>query len=80
MSNNDRFPALRDAIDKLGGIVQFSKTLGVTHQAVYYWFSKGWVPFERAVAIERLSGVDRNDLVKPSIAEALKAASINDVL
>lgn len=80
MTNNDRLPALREAVDRLGGIVAFSKTLGVRHQAVYYWFAKGWVPLERAVLIERLTGVDRNQLVKPSIAEALQAAAVNDVL
>lgn len=80
MKNNDRLPALRDAIDKAGGIVAFSKVLDVRHQAVYAWFSKGWVPLERAVVIERLTGVDRNLLVKPSVAEALRLAAVNDVL
>ena len=80
MNNNERFPALREAIDKVGGIVKFAAALGVTHQAVYAWFSKGWMPLERAVVVERLSGVDRLKLVKPSIAQALGEADINDVL
>tara|TARA_R110000868_G_scaffold19939_5_gene85023 strand:- start:589 stop:831 length:243 start_codon:yes stop_codon:yes gene_type:complete len=80
VKNNQRLPALRDAVNKLGGIVEFSKALDVTHQAVYYWFAKGWVPLERAVLIERLTGVDRNFLVKPSVAEALQAAAVNDIL
>lgn len=80
MNNNERFPALREAIDKAGGIVKFAAAIGVTHQAVYAWFSKGWMPLERAVMVERLSGVDRLRLVKPSIAQALEAASVNDVL
>lgn len=80
MKNNERLPALRDAVDKAGGIVKFAAAVGVTHQAVYAWFAKGWVPLERAVLVERLTGVDRFKLVKPSIAEALQAADINDVL
>lgn len=80
MKNNERFPALREAIDKVGGIVKFAASVGVTHQAVYAWFSKGWMPLERAVVVERLSGVDRLKLVKPSIADALAAAAVNDVL
>lgn len=80
MTNNERLPALREAIDKLGGIIAFSRQLGVKHQAVYAWFRKGWVPLERAVVIERLTGVDRTLLVKPSVAEALGTAAVNDVL
>lgn len=80
MTNNERLPALREAIDKLGGIVKFAERVGVSHQAVYAWFGKGWVPLERAVVIERLTGVDRHKLVKPSVAEALEAAAANDVL
>ena len=80
MKNNERFPALREAIDKAGGIVKFAAAVGVTHQAVYAWFRKGWMPLERAVVVERLTGVDRLLLVKPSIAQALDAAAINDVL
>jgi hypothetical protein len=80
VKNKERLPALNDAIVKLGGIGTFSETIGVTHQAVYAWFKKGWVPLERAVVIERLTGVDRFALVKPSVAEALEAAAANDVL
>ena len=80
MTNNERLPALREAIDKLGGVVSFANAIGVTHQAVYYWFRKGWVPLERAVVIERLTGVSRAQLVKQSVAEALETAAANDVL
>lgn len=80
MNNNQRFPALREAINNVGGIVKFAAAAGVTHQAVYAWFSKGWMPLERAVVVERLSGVDRMRLVKPSLAQALEAAAVNDVL
>jgi DNA-binding transcriptional regulator YdaS (Cro superfamily) len=79
-SNNQRFPALREAIDKAGGITAFAKELGVRHQAVYFWFSKGYVPLKRAVTIERMTGVSRFQLVEPSVAEALHEAAANDVL
>lgn len=80
MKNNERLPALRDAIDKLGGIGAFSEEMGVKHQAVYAWFSKGYVPLERAVRIERLTGVDLHKLVKPEVSEALHNAAANAVL
>ena len=80
MKNNERLPALREAIDRAGGIVKFAAALGLTHQAVYAWFNKGWVPLERAVQVERMTSVSRNKLIKPSIVEALQAADINDVL
>lgn len=77
---NDTFPLLRSAIETGGGIKPFSASLGVTHQAVYAWCSKGWVPFERAVEIERLTGAPRAQLIKPSLARALGIADQNDVL
>lgn len=80
MTNNERLPALRVAIERLGGIVAFSQALGVKHQAVYAWFKKGYVPLERAVEIERLTNIDHRHLVKASVAEALEKVAANSVL
>lgn len=72
--------ALRSAIDAGGGIVQFAKTLGVRHQAVYHWQRKGYMPFERAAEVERRWGVPHRLLVKPSVVSALESVSAADLL
>jgi hypothetical protein len=66
---------LNTAIRDAGGIKPFCAALGVTHQAVYSWKKRGWVPIERAVQIERKFGVFTDYLIKPSTREAL--ASLN---
>lgn len=80
MTNNEKLPALREAIDRGGGILAFAEALGVTHQAVYSWFRKGGVPLERAIAIEALTRVPRAQLIRPSLARALETADQLDVL
>lgn len=72
--------ALRAAIDAGGGIVQFAKTLGVRHQAVYHWQRKGYMPLERAAEIERRWGIPHRLLVKRSVAHALETVSAADLL
>jgi DNA-binding phage protein len=80
MTNNEKLPHLRDAIDRGGGIMAFAKALGVKHQAVYAWFRAGGVPLERAIQIEALTKVPRTKLIKPSLARALQVADQLDVL
>lgn len=72
--------ALRSAIDAGGGIVQFAKTLGVRHQAVYHWQRKGYMPFERAAEVERRWGIPHRLLVKPSVVSALDTVAAADLL
>lgn len=68
---SDFIAAIDEAVEAGGGIVAFSRKLGLTHQAVYHWRRKGWAPVKRAVEIEALFGVDRNRLMEPRLAEAL---------
>ena len=65
--------AIREAIDRAGGIIKFCKVMGVTHQAVYGWRKRGWVPPERPVVIEAVFRIDRRRLMKPSLVAALYA-------
>lgn len=57
------------AIHRAGSRNNFAMTLEppVSVQAVCQWVKRGWVPPARAMEIERLYGVDRAYLVKPSL-------------
>lgn len=67
-----RIAALNKAIEATGGIVKFCAEHGVTHQAVYAWKRRGSVPLDRAIEIERVSGVPAVDLIEPKMAEAAR--------
>jgi len=62
---------LNAAIANAGGIFAFARKLGITHQAVYHWKRRGWVPLERAVEIEQHFHVPAGSLIKPLLREAL---------
>jgi DNA-binding transcriptional regulator YiaG len=66
--------ALELAISRAGGIIAFSRALGVTHQAVSAWRKRCHVPPQRALAIEALFGVDRFSLIQPELSLAFRAA------
>jgi transposase-like protein len=71
----NRIDAINRAIAKGGGIVRFARSMGVSHQAVYAWKRRGWVPVEKAVVIEAAYGVPRDDLMSPDLVRALAAPS-----
>jgi hypothetical protein len=71
----DRVATINLAIAKGGGIVRFAKSMGVSHQAVYAWKRRGWVPVEKAVVIEGAYGIPRDDLMSPDLVRALAAPS-----
>lgn len=75
-----RRAAIREAIDKAGGIVAFRKALGVTHQGVYYWIKVGRVPIEKALEIEDKFGIPRIDLIDARFAAALQAPAATDLV
>lgn len=64
--------ALERAIVRMGGIVRFAKTLGVTNQAVTQWRKRKCVPLTRAVQIEQECGIPREELVTGSYVKALR--------
>lgn len=67
----ERVEAIDLAIERAGGILKFCKVMGVTHQAVYSWRKRGWVPPERAVVIEAIFKIDRNQLMNPDLLRAI---------
>ena len=67
MTSNPQLASLQTAIDRAGGLLKFCGQMGVTHQAVGAWRKRGYVPPERALAIESHYGVPRLDLVSPIV-------------
>ena len=59
---------IKKAIEMAGGANALAAKLGVTHQAVYVWLRKGWVPSQRALQIEHLFDIPRAELFKPELA------------
>jgi transposase-like protein len=70
-TKEDRVAAIDEAVKRGGGIVAFSRRMGVTHQAIYNWRNRGWAPLQRAIAIEAIFGINRYETMDPSAARAL---------
>jgi transposase-like protein len=66
-----RIAAIKDAVQRGGGIVKFAKAMGISHQAVYHWYRRGWVPLHRAVTMEALFGVPSTAVMDPAVLRAL---------
>jgi transposase-like protein len=73
-TKEDRVAAIDEAVKRGGGIVAFSRRMGVTHQAIYNWRNRGWAPLQRAIAIEAIFGINRYETMEPSAARALIAS------
>lgn len=54
---------IKEAADKVGGIVAMSKALGLSRGAVSQW---DCVPLKRVVDVEKLTGVSR-ELLRPDV-------------
>ena len=65
------------AIDLAGGACALAHNLGVTHQAIYTWAKRGWVPMQRAVQIEQTYNIPRAELLKPEIVAIFIAPIAN---
>lgn len=70
-TKEERIAALDDAIERGGGIIKFCSRMNVSHQAVYNWRKRGWVPPERALAIEAIFGIERSLLMNPDLVRAV---------
>jgi DNA-binding transcriptional regulator YdaS (Cro superfamily) len=79
-TKEQRNAAVDTAVQRAGGIVRFAKALGITHQAVYDWKRRGWVPLERAVAIESIFGIPRAELMNPDVVRAMNTPPVTDIL
>jgi hypothetical protein len=69
---------ISDAVEKAGGAVVLGKKLGITHQAIYLWVRRGYAPVERAIQLEKLSGVARHLLINPKLVSAIIATDKYD--
>jgi len=56
---DDKSQALKRAIKEAGGQAEFARLMGITAQAVSQWDE---VPPLRVLAVERISGVSRQEL------------------
>lgn len=65
--------SLKTAVDKLGGAPKTATFLDVSHQAVYGWVARGWCPSERAVQLEKKTGVPRTLMINPKLKKLLAA-------
>jgi hypothetical protein len=72
-TKDERIAALDLAIERGGGIIKFCQKMKVTHQAVYSWKARGWVPPERAHVIEVVFGIPRTDMMNPDLVRAITA-------
>ena len=58
-------------IELAGGPLALAEKLGVTHQAVYNWRKRGHVPASRAIQLEAMYSVQREELVSPALLALL---------
>lgn len=54
---------VQEAADRVGGISELARRLGITHPALYHWPR---VPANRVLQIEKLTGISRHDM-RPDI-------------
>lgn len=66
---------IKSAVERAGGAAKLAAFLGVSHQVVYKWVGRGWVPNTRAAQIEDAYGIPRADLVNPQLAAFFGANS-----
>ena len=62
---------LDTAVKRAGGAIKLAAFLKVSHQIVYLWIDRGWVPPRRAVQIENKTKVPRSKLINPQLAKLL---------
>jgi DNA-binding transcriptional regulator YdaS (Cro superfamily) len=59
------------AIEAAGGATALAKLLTVSHQVVYHWQKRGWVPSERALQIKALFNIPVLKLLNPKLAKLI---------
>lgn len=60
---------IQSAAERAGGAAKLAAAIGVSHQVVYVWLRRGWVPNNRAVQIKDMYGIPRVSLINPQLAE-----------
>ena len=79
MTDTPEFNGVEAASQKAGGVVPLATLLGVTHQAVYGWLKRKWMPARQAVLVEQSLGINRARTIDPHILD-LFALSAEDYL
>lgn len=69
MTDAPKFNGVQAAADKSGGILPLAELLGVTHQAVYGWLKRAWMPARQAVIVEQKLGLNRAQNLDPHILD-----------
>jgi len=67
---------LRRAVDFADGVPRFAHALGVSHQVVYQWLRRGWVPPKRAAQISALYGVPAAELINPALRRVVEMTNV----
>lgn len=71
MTDETIFNGVQEAADKAGGVVPLATLLGVTHQAVYGWLKRKWMPARQAVIVEKQLGINRARTIDPHMLDIL---------
>lgn len=64
-------PGVDALIARAGGARALARALGISHQAIYKWQRKGYVPSSRVLEFERVYGVPREHLLRPDLAHMI---------
>ena len=59
--------SLAELVEHVGGALPLARALGVTHQAMYPWIKRGWLPTNRALQAASIYDVPYADLIDPQL-------------
>lgn len=62
---------LNKAAELAGGVIPLAKSVGVSHQAIYQWKKRGYVPAESALIIEHKFGIPHGGMVRSALADII---------
>lgn len=62
---------IEQAIYSASSQARLAELLGCSQQLVSAWLRRGWVPVDRVVEIEQVTGVDRKLLINPKLVNLL---------
>lgn len=69
MTDETAYNGVQEAADKAGGVVPLATLLGVTHQAVYGWLKRKWMPARQAVIVEQQLKINRSRTIDPHMLD-----------
>lgn len=59
MRKSPQPPILLHAAEKMGGMAELARSLGIARQAIYQWRR---IPAERVIELEKITGIRRQEL------------------